>query len=239
MFYGVLSMYHVVNMRTWVFIVVIVAAGWQENTASAQLFSGRRQQCCPQKTCKPLGTPPKAAAIICMIDELYASEGYYLYYAHFHEDGSDCPEYTGVIAEAYEEHSPLPEICDNCDEPGSRSVSLIGLPAPIATDEALAEYMRASKATKLEELAGNLELPNGRKIHARIGIFKVTAKVKNDAGQEKEVTEYFGFGFEAEDTGKNEFHAIEIGAHDLGSIPQKYLTEFKIGTLQCVVLTVK
>jgi hypothetical protein len=102
--------------------------------------------------------------------------------------------------------------------------------------------MPNSKATKLDEMAGNLELPDGRKIHARIGFFKVQAPVKVD-GVEKEVTEYFAFGFEAEDTGYDDFDILEVSYHTLGSGAgrqvQKNLVEFKLEKSPCVVLTVK
>jgi hypothetical protein len=96
----------------------------------------------------------------------------------------------------------------------------------------------ARNSTKLDEVAGNVTLPDGRRIHGRVGVFKVKAPVTVD-GAKKEVTEYFGFGLESADTGRDEIHAREVKEHSIGSMPQKNLYEFHIGTLKCVVLTVK
>jgi hypothetical protein len=236
-------MRRVFSLRVWVILALALFTAWGEQASEAQLLRGRRQRCCCPAPCKESCREyccPRGPEKLCMVDELFGSEGYYIYYAHYHSpDGDYCPNYEGVITEAYDQHPNLPEVCNYCDIARAHVSSAIpGLPAPIAKDKDLADYMGTSKATKLEELAGNIKLTSGREIHARVGIFKVTAKIKETAdGPEKDVTEYFGFGFEAADTNRREFHAQQIGKHHVGAQEQKFLTEFKIGTFKCVVLT--
>src|SRR5690606_24046829 len=53
----------------------------------------------------------------------------------------------------------------------------------------LARLMPNSQATKIDETAGNLVLPDGRRIHARIGFYKVNVPM-NIGGVQREVTDY-------------------------------------------------
>jgi hypothetical protein len=239
---------HCVGLRVWSLLFLVLLSGLGEATAEARPLRGRRQRCCCPPACQPCCPEPCYCAPrdlprICAIDELYDSPGYYVYYAHHHENGEECPEYAGMIYEDDHDHDPVPEACyEDCEVFGSRRKTLAGFPAPIGTNEDLMRYMSSSKATKVDELAGNLLLPDGREIHARVGLFKVKVPLVMN-GVEKEVWEYFFFGFEAEDTGKDDFHALEISHHTIGTPPkhvvQKNLIEFKIGATGCVVLTVK
>lgn len=182
---------------------------------------------------------------MCVIDELYALSGLWIYYAHFHETGNECTEYGAMIFQSSIERSPVPMMCDadECFDPGARRAAkpAVGLPAPISANIDLARLMPNSQATKIDELAGNLTLPDGRVIHVRIGLFKVTVP-ENFGGVRRTVTEYFAFGFEAENTGNTDFKAREIAYHSFGTGTgeqvQRNLVEFKVGATECVVLTV-
>jgi hypothetical protein len=167
----------------------------------------------------------------------------WFYQAHHHENGTECPEYAEVIYASPVPRSPVPMSClaENCLPPPystSLAAPAVGLDGPISATDDLDEILSTSRSTKLDEAAGNITLPDGRKIHVRVGVFKIKVPVAVD-GVEKEVTEYFGFGMESADTGRDEIHAQKVTEHMIGSAPQKNLYEFHIGTLKCVVLTVK
>lgn len=240
-----------VSLRVWILVLVVLLSNMSEPGAVAELSRGRRSSCgrpamgkpcCPQ----PYHSAPRVAAGMCVIDELYALPGMWIYYAHCHENEDECADYVGMVYQSSVERSPVPMMCDEdqCFDPGARAATKpgVGLPVPITASEDLARLMPNSQATKIDETAGNLVLPDGRRIHARIGFYKVNVPM-NIGGVQREVTDYFAFGFEAEDTGNDGFEARDVDYHSFatgaGEQVQRNLVEFKIGTTECVVLTVK
>lgn len=234
-------MHRAFGLKVGAILILIVLSNCGDLSAEAQLFRGRRHRtsCRSVPCCSCCDTRDNPG--MCVIDLLYSSGTVWYYYAHHHENGTECPFYGEVIYPSPVPRSPVPMSCldKQCLYPYSAcSVGLaLGLDAPIGGTEDLSTLMPASRATRLEELKGKITLPGGKTIDARIGVFKVKAPVVVN-GSQQYVTEYFGFGLESVPSTTQDFHARQPKEHLIGSTPQKNLYEFKIGALKCVVLTV-
>jgi hypothetical protein len=244
-------MCHIIRLQVWVNLLLILCSGWGEAASEAQLLRCRWQRrncasasmtCCqvPCKTC----CEPKSTPRVCIIDELYGYEGYWLYYAHFHEDGLLCGEYSGFIYESSSPYTQIPKICHaQCFVPSKvASFNQSGLKEVVPANADLMSLMPKTKALKVKELAGDLQLEDGTKIHARVLVLSIDVPAPH-LGQDATVPEWFAFGFESEDTGRADFPPQRLKKHVYGpqgsEIELKHLYEFGIGTMDCVIVTVK
>lgn len=243
-------MYHVIRPQVWVSLFLILCSGWGQAASEAQLLRGRwqRRHCtsasktCCQEPCQPC-CEPRSTPRICIIDELYGYEGYWLYYAHYHEDGMQCGEYSGFIYESSSPYTQIPKIChEQCFVPSK--VALLkqtGLKQVIEANTDLMSLLPKMKARKVKELAGDLQFEDGSTIHARVLILSIDVPAPH-LGQDATVPEWFAFGFESKDTGRADFPPQELKKHAYGpegsEVELKHLYEFGIGTLDCVIVTV-
>jgi hypothetical protein len=243
-------MYHVIKPQVWVSLFLIFCSGWGHAASEAQLLRGRwhRRHCasasktCCQVPCHP-GCEPSSTPRICIIDELYGYEGYWLYYAHFHEDETACGEYSGFIYESSSPYTQIPKICHaQCFVPSKvTSYKQSGLKEVVSANADLMNLLPKTKAQKVKELAGDLQFEDGTAIHARVLILSIEVPAPH-LGQDATVTEWFAFGFESKDTGRSDFPPQQLKKHTYGpegaEMELKHLYEFGIGTLDCVIVTV-